>query len=79
MSPEARGPAEALNTETDRACEDISEIIPPGRAREGRAEKYLSDCQTPLPQPSTASSYRIFNRLFSDPTFALLAPLYSEP
>ena len=60
-SPEARGPAEAWpgrKAETDRVCEGISEGVPPGWAREGRAGRCRSTCQAPPPWHFTASSLR---------------------
>ena len=36
-----------LATETDRVCEGISKGVPPGRTREGRAGKRVSDGTAP--------------------------------
>ena len=36
-----------LATETDRVCEGISKGVPPGRTREGRAGKRVSDGTPP--------------------------------
>ena len=46
-------------TETDRVCEGVSECVPPGRAREGRAGRCRSTCQVPPPRHLTASPLRI--------------------